>query len=325
MPTYKALGGAPRLVLRPRARSSSAGSLRRLGAGGLATAGTNANTPIKQDVQARRPTPAAKTIAAERRSATPVRSGAAASSSACDLNLATDMASRDATSRTPVRLSTGTREVIAPAAVRIEDDTTACGGKLNADAAVLPPWSCVLNHKIRYQPTTLVWKVHEVPKGMARAVKALDARRYQPMSADHGLHFKHRDAKPGAPGSTATLERICRDSEAPPREGVQTPSKFKWDAPTWWGCGPKESESLKLTSSYEDLGENFQEQGIGKEMTHSISVPMLDGRYVHDNPFMSQFAKRTDGGCIVYDVSVNGKAGCCLRDPKCPRPKPRGW
>lgn len=193
-----------------------------------------------------------------------------------------------------------------------EDDGTA--GRLNKHAAVLPPWSCTLNPKVRYQPTTLVWKVHELPHGMAKACAALDQRRYQPTSADHGLAFRLRDAVLG--GATSTLTRIGRAAKVPPREGVATPRIEPFKHPTWWGCGPKK-EIEKQTSTYEDLGINWQEQDFPKEkLSQSISAPLLDGYYNHCNPFMSHFSKRGPSGEIVCDVSVAGKCGPSARDPK---------
>lgn len=214
------------------------------------------------------------------------------------------------------RLSTAGSRKSAPV---VDDDDGMQGGKVNADGAVLPPWSCILAPKIRYQPTTLIWKVHEVPSGMQRALKSLDARRYQPMSQEHGLHFRLR------PDAAPPLERICNDKVAAPREGVASPRIHKFEHPTWWGCGPKDLAAMKLTSSYDNHGENWQEQGFGKEQTKSIDVPRLDGEFKHDNPFMSQFHKRIDGGSIVYDTSVADKRGCCLRDPNLPKVRTRGW
>jgi len=217
------------------------------------------------------------------------------------------------------RLGTGASKK----AVVVEEDDGVRAGKLNAAGAVLPPWSCILHGKVRYQPTTLMWKVHELPNGMQRALKSLDAKRYQPMSAEHGLPFKLRDAVPG--GSCPQLERIFRDETPAPREGVASPRIHKFAHPTWWGCGPKDSEAQKLSSSYEDLGENFRERGFHMQPTESINVPTLDGRYIHDNPYMAQFGKRTDGGSVVFDVSVCDKRGCCLRDPNCPKVVTRGY
>jgi len=310
----RAPGGAPRAVLRLRTGSNSTSSLRRVGVKTGATANMLSQS---RNADERRETPAVRSSSGTPlRLATPMRSSTPARSVAPDIS-PTERSTPPAVQK---RSAAGSAPNVAKVA---EEDEGVMGGRLNADGAVLPPWSCILNSKIRYQPTTLVWKIHEVPKGMDRAVKALDARRYQPTSADLGLAFRLRDAKPG--GSIATLERICCDKTVPVREGVPTPTVHKFQHPSWWGCGPKDSEAFKLSSTYEDLGENWQEQGIGKELTHSISTPLLDGRFTHQNPFMAQFAGRTDGGCIVYDVSVNGKAGCCARDPKCPRPKKRGW
>jgi hypothetical protein len=214
------------------------------------------------------------------------------------------------------RLATGASKSaasaeLAPPKENHDDDGT--GGRLDKHGAVLPPWSCTLNPKVRYQPTTLLWRVHELPEGMAKACAALDQRRYQPTSADHGLEFRLRDAVPG--GSTATMVRIGQAGRVPPREGAVTPKIEPFRHPTWWGCGPKK-EVEKLSSTYEDIGTDFHEQEAKNRLTQSISAPLLDGKFNHDNPFMSHFMNRGPSGEIVCDVSVAAKCGPSLRDSK---------
>jgi len=309
-------GGACRTVPRPRANSSSTSCLKRVGAVSGAKAAPRAASLSSEAAQVGRNPPAklVDVAATPVRNATPVRSAR----SAPDVLQV---------SRRPASGSGKAKQVSLPPPP--EEDDGVRTGKLNADGAALPPWSCTFHKKIRYQPTTLIWKVHEIPKGMQKAVASLDARRYQPTSADHGLDFRLRHAVPGGPlWESASLERLgknCLEGRAPPREGMASPRVHKWDAPLWWGCGPPLTDDAKLSSSYDDLGLAGQRIGIGKEQTLSKSVPSLDGRFTHDNPFMSQFAFRTPGGGIVYDVSVNAKAGCCARDPNCPKPKSRGF
>lgn len=256
--------------------------------------------------------------------------GLEASASAPALTLASTApaasASRPRVADPPIvdRLSTpGGRSAVASNAAADEDEGVH-GGRLNADGAVLPPWACPRAHKIRYQPTTLLWKVHQLPKGMHTACQKLDARRYQSTYSELGLDFRLR----GAPKlvRTTTLHQLERDgATVPPREGAKSPAAYKFQHPTWWGCGPKDSEGMKLQSSYEDHGVNFQEMGIGKEQSQSISVGLLDGQFEHKNPFMAQWGRRTEGGTVVYDTSVAAKSGCCARDPNCPKVRTRGF
>eukprot|EP00927_Polykrikos_kofoidii_P022285 TRINITY_DN20840_c0_g1_i1.p1 TRINITY_DN20840_c0_g1~~TRINITY_DN20840_c0_g1_i1.p1 ORF type:complete len:366 (-),score=55.07 TRINITY_DN20840_c0_g1_i1:31-1128(-) len=199
-------------------------------------------------------------------------------------------------------------------------------GKLSAEAASLPPWSCPLNSSIRYQPTTLVWRVDKLPQGLAKAAKELDSRRYQPTSAEMGLNWRLRDAVPG--GAGATHERIGAGTPAA-REGAKTPPVGRTAYPTWWGL-PGGVGGERPT--YEEIGEWFGEKGLIKEEARFDRVPLptdckprLDGRYDHSNPFIAQFGRRGPGGLVVCDVSVCGKGGPGQRDPNCPPPVSRGW
>lgn len=308
---HKPLGGAPRAVLRPRTGSSSTSSLRKVDGGSQIQAGAQKRDKprVIRELEKVSETASAKSPAA---------------SSSCSQSRGVLKQPAPCTSLNEVpppealekRLPTRGQKLAAKADVaptqQTDDDGTA--GRLDRHAAVLPPWSCTLNPKVRYQPTTLIWKVHDMPGGMAKACAALDERRYQPTSADHGLAFRLRDAGPG--GSEPTLTRIGRDGKVPPREGVRTPHVENFKHPTWWGCGPKK-EVEKQTSSYEDLGVNWQEQDFPNDkLSHSISAPLLDGLYKHSNPFMSHFSKRGPSGEIVCDVSVAGKCGPSARDPK---------
>jgi len=297
----KAPGGAPRPVLKSRSGSSTS-SLRRLSDDGAGSATSSQARSAKPPQQA-----STSVAAASVATATPCAPVKKTSFKPANKSDVTSQADGDNTTAQPthVRPTSGEGNV---------------AGRYNTDAAALPPWSCILAPKIRYQPNTLVWRVNELPKGIAEACATLDQRRYQPTSAEHGLAFRLRDAVPG--GSTSTLNRIRPEDERL-REGVATPQLEKWAAPGWWGCGPKKIGNDKLAATYEDLGMNWQEDGFPLKtlIQKSVSTPLINGKYDHFNPFMSHFSKRSDGGVIVCDVSVAGKAGPSKRDPKLGRGK----
>lgn len=113
------------------------------------------------------------------------------------------------------------------------------------------------------------------------------------------------------------MNRITSDKPSV-REGVGTPRKGKIDYPTWWGL-PGGTGGDR--STYEDLGEHYAEEGpfmkdrYDQHPLHSDSLPLLNGKYDHDNPFIVQFGRRGPGGLVVYDVSTAAKGGPNLRDP----------
>jgi len=207
-------------------------------------------------------------------------------------------------------------------------------------ATICPPWSTPFCAYVREQPTTLKYQMNRVSDGLALAQEKLEARRYQPTYADHGLSFRMQHAgslTEGAPstavagGSTSLKGRRAKTSSkgtnpnasstsalpTSPTARIMKPSDEHKKVehkpmkhPTWWGQAALPAEPDR--STYEDLGEYFPRQAetiAGKELLRADSMPLLYGKYKHDNPFLGTGApyRRGPGGVNVCDVSLAPK------------------
>mmetsp|Transcript_96281 Transcript_96281/g.171024 ORF Transcript_96281/g.171024 Transcript_96281/m.171024 type:complete len:285 (-) Transcript_96281:73-927(-) len=213
--------------------------------------------------------------------------------------------------------------------------------KGDALATICPPWSTPYCSYVRQQPTTLKYQMCRVSDGLALAQEKLEARRYQPTYADHGLAFRMQQAEklergassgavegatPSVKGRRAktsgkgakTTASITSAIPTSPTAQIQMPKeehkKVEYKSmkhPTWWGQAAMMPDPDRAT--YEDLGEYFPRQAqsniAGKEMLRAESVPLLYGQYKHDNPFLGTGApyRRGPGGVVVCDVSLAPK------------------
>eukprot|EP00443_Scrippsiella_acuminata_P031443 CAMPEP_0115171160 /NCGR_PEP_ID=MMETSP0270-20121206/2161_1 /TAXON_ID=71861 /ORGANISM="Scrippsiella trochoidea, Strain CCMP3099" /LENGTH=195 /DNA_ID=CAMNT_0002583921 /DNA_START=15 /DNA_END=599 /DNA_ORIENTATION=- len=155
-----------------------------------------------------------------------------------------------------------------------------------AVGAQCPPWSTPLKAAVRHQSTTLQHRVAEMPSGLVDTQGQLDARRYQPTSADHGLAFRLRDAS--VLQNSKGIAQSSRSSGTPkPAAAVIRPHVTK--SPSWWGQAGGVDESRP---SYEDHGAWYPKETqtiCGREFLRSESMPLLGGKYEHQNPFTAQW------------------------------------
>mmetsp|Transcript_46709 Transcript_46709/g.134543 ORF Transcript_46709/g.134543 Transcript_46709/m.134543 type:complete len:219 (-) Transcript_46709:165-821(-) len=161
-----------------------------------------------------------------------------------------------------------------------------------AVGAQCPPWSTPFKAAVRRQSSTLQFKVDPLPDGLVEAQGRLEQRRYQPTSADHGLAYRLREWRPAPAASAAS-------APATPLAPKPAPAP-----PSWWGQAGGVEESRPC---YEDHGSWYPRQSdtlAGREMLRSGSLPLLNGKYAHENPFTAQWMKRGPGGLIVCDISV---------------------
>eukprot|EP00440_Ansanella_granifera_P031130 gb/GFBE01033804.1/.p1 GENE.gb/GFBE01033804.1/~~gb/GFBE01033804.1/.p1 ORF type:complete len:276 (+),score=42.11 gb/GFBE01033804.1/:1-828(+) len=213
----------------------------------------------------------------------------------------------------------------------------------DALATICPPWSTPYCSYVREQPTTLKHQMTRVSDGLAKAQERLEARRYQPTYADHGLAFRMQQRGAGTTGeppapsasdgasSSSSKRRSKSSTNGPklrvpgakttiptspaakvmePKEAESSIAHVPLKHPLWWGQAALPPEPDRPT--YEDLGEYFPRKPVsiaGKEMLRSESVPLLYGKYKHDNPFLGTGApyRRGPGGVVVCDVSLAPK------------------
>eukprot|EP00930_Biecheleria_cincta_P008331 TRINITY_DN109748_c0_g1_i1.p1 TRINITY_DN109748_c0_g1~~TRINITY_DN109748_c0_g1_i1.p1 ORF type:complete len:278 (-),score=46.84 TRINITY_DN109748_c0_g1_i1:102-935(-) len=214
--------------------------------------------------------------------------------------------------------------------------------KGDALATICPPWSTPTCSYVREQPTTLKYRLTRVSEGLAQAQEKLERRRLQPTYADHGLSFRMNNQEPGLAKSSssrgdgagssssqaASRSRARREGSKKtsasqpaiptspaarvmqPEPGAESVKHKPMKHPLWWGQAALPPEPDR--STYEDLGEYFPRQATtiaGKEMLRADSMPMLYGKYKHDNPFLGTGApyRRGPGGVVVCDVSLAPK------------------
>lgn len=182
--------------------------------------------------------------------------------------------------------------------------------KMQSVANLCPPWSTPFCSYVREQPTTLRPQMTRVSDGLVHAQEHLETRRFQPTYADHGLDFRLAKQK-------STEGRGMRKSKSvPTTQGVQVMEPKKaaltvvyqpMKQPLWWGQAALPQEMHRPT--YEDLGSHYPRNTTtiaGKEMLRPESLPLLNGKYEHDNPFLGTGSayRRAPGGSFVCDVSV---------------------
>lgn len=213
--------------------------------------------------------------------------------------------------------------------------------KGDALATICPPWSTPTCAYVREQPTTLKYQLTRVSEGLAQAQEKLERRRLQPTYADHGLSFRMNAQEPGLAKSAsskddgasssssqaASRRRARREGKkasasqptiptspaakvVQPQSGAEAVKYKPLKHPLWWGQAALPPEPER--STYEDLGNYFPRQATsiaGKEMLRADSMPMLYGKYKHDNPFLGTGApyRRGPGGVVVCDVSLAHK------------------
>ncbi|CAE8647718.1 unnamed protein product [Polarella glacialis] len=211
-------------------------------------------------------------------------------------------------------------------------DVTATSG--NSVDLFCRPWSEPLQPWVRENPTTLTMEMRKLPQGLCKAQQRLDARRYQPSYADHGLSWRLRDTPLAStedtrgPGGSSSSQ--CRSEGKTPKQSSRpkvgalaasaapelsshqsvgaatlTPSKQKY--PIWWGNGGLAPEEDRPT--YEDLGSWYvRGKESNKNLSRTRSLPLVHGKYTHENNFLSQFPySRGPGGVVVCDISVAPK------------------
>ncbi|CAK9065428.1 Hypothetical protein SCF082_LOCUS33484 [Durusdinium trenchii] len=152
-----------------------------------------------------------------------------------------------------------------------------------------------------------------VSDGLVHAQEHLETRRFQPTYADHGLDFRLAKQKV-TPSQGAHKNKAVPTtpgvSVMEPKQAALTVAYQPMKQPIWWGQAALPPESDRPT--YEDLGSYYPRNTTtiaGKEMLRADSLPLLNGRYEHDNPFLGTGSayRRAPGGGFVCDVSVAEK------------------
>lgn len=180
-------------------------------------------------------------------------------------------------------------------------------------ASLCPPWSTPFCSYVREQPTTLKPQMTRVSDGLVHAQEHLETRRFQPTYADHGLDFRLAKQKPSARRGMRKSKSVATTPGVQvmePKKAALTVAYQPMKQPHWWGQSALPKEPDRPT--YEDLGSHYPRNTTtiaGKEMLRAESLPVLNGKYEHDNPFLGTGSayRRAPGGAFVCDVSLAEK------------------